>query len=119
MSGKIRSGGALMLAVRWTRNVSGFIAASTRTAAAATSRTAAMTPSALSIELSRVCLDWKTASSLDAPGSSLDHDLEAAVDHALGVEGHRLGVHRLRQALILHDLGVDAIAVLARLVDDP
>src|SRR3989449_8025842 len=39
-------------------------------------------------------------------------------EHALAVERHCLGIHHLREPLILHRLGVDAVAVLARLVAD-
>jgi hypothetical protein len=42
MSGKILSGAAFMLAVRWTRNVSGFVAAKPRTAAMRTMTTTAI-----------------------------------------------------------------------------
>src|SRR5712691_186829 len=48
--------------------------------------------------------------------SCIDHDLEPAPEHALAVERHGLRVHHLRQALVLHDLGVDAVAMRARLV---
>src|SRR2546427_2199037 len=51
-------------------------------------------------------------------GSGLDQDLESAPEPALAVERHRLRVHHLRQALVLHDLGVDAVAMRARLVHD-
>src|SRR5215207_2622336 len=43
---------------------------------------------------------------------------EPAIGHALHVERHVLGAHA-RQALILHDLGQDLVAMSARLVDDP
>ena len=52
----------------------------------------------------------------------VDDDLEAAVDHALGVEGHVLHVlraHHVGQARILHHLRVDAVTVRPRLVGDP
>ena len=49
----------------------------------------------------------------------LDHDVEPAVDHALAVEGHRLRIHHLGEARDLSCLSVDAIAMGARLVDDP
>src|SRR5258705_4682629 len=51
-------------------------------------------------------------------GSGVDHHLESAPEHALAVERHRLRVHHLRQALVLHDLGHDAVALRARLVHD-
>jgi hypothetical protein len=41
----------------------------------------------------------------------VDQHLEAAIDHALGVEGHRFGVHGIRYALVLHHLLEDAVAV--------
>src|SRR5439155_16331728 len=50
--------------------------------------------------------------------SGVDHHLESAPEHALAVERHRLRVHHLRQALVLHDLGHDAVAMRARLVHD-
>jgi hypothetical protein len=48
--------------------------------------------------------------------SGFDDALEAAVQHALHIEGHFLG--QLGQTWILHDLCVDAIAVGARLKHD-
>src|SRR5262245_21487928 len=54
------------------------------------------------------------------PDASQRHDrLEPAVDHALGVERHRLRVHHAGEARVLHHLRVDAIPVRARLEDDP
>src|SRR6267378_1744902 len=50
--------------------------------------------------------------------SCIDHDLEPTPEHALAVERHVLRVHHLRQALVLHDLGHDAVAMRARLVHD-
>src|SRR5438876_9660098 len=38
------------------------------------------------------------------PVSGIDQDLEPAPEHALAVERHRLRVHHLRHALVLHDL---------------
>src|SRR3990172_5711867 len=52
-----------------------------------------------------------------ASSSSVDDDLEAAIDHPLGVEWHRLGVHA-GDTLVLHDLRHDTVAVGARFVDD-
>src|SRR5262245_10156031 len=46
----------------------------------------------------------------------LDHDLEAAENHAPGVEGECRAVHHARQALVLHDLGNDAITMRAGFV---
>src|SRR5262245_7291720 len=57
-----------------------------------------------------------------ARGPGVSHvykDLEPAVDHPLDLEGHVLGVHHGRQARVLHDPGVDAVAVRPRLEDDP
>src|SRR5213592_2913693 len=51
-------------------------------------------------------------------GSGVDHHLESAPEHALAVERHVLRVHHLRQSLVLHDLGHDAVAMRARLVHD-
>src|SRR2546425_9042854 len=50
--------------------------------------------------------------------SGVDHHLESAPEHALAVERHVLRVHHLRQSLVLHDLGHDAVAMRARLVHD-
>src|SRR5216117_1432075 len=50
--------------------------------------------------------------------SGVDHHLESAPKHALAIERHRLRIHHLRQALVLHDLGHDAVAMRARLVHD-
>ena len=44
---------------------------------------------------------------------------ESAVRHPLHVERHRLRVHHACQPRILHHLPVDAIAIGARLIDDP
>src|SRR5712672_3202384 len=57
-------------------------------------------------------------SPFDLRDSGVDHHLESAPEHALAVERHVLRVHHLRQSLVLHDLGHDAIAMRARLVDD-
>src|SRR5882672_5167952 len=46
-------------------------------------------------------------------GSGVDHHLESAPEHALAIERHRLRVHHLREALVLHDLGHDAVALRA------
>src|SRR5688572_19885509 len=43
--------------------------------------------------------------------SGVDDDLEPAIDHALHVEGHRLHLHLLCQARVLHHLRVHAIAM--------
>src|SRR5262245_55964640 len=51
-------------------------------------------------------------------GLEVDHSLEAAPDHALGIEGHRFGIHHLGKPLVLHHLRVDAVTSGARLVDD-
>src|SRR6266540_1619975 len=47
------------------------------------------------------------------------HHLEPAPEHALAVEGHFLGIHHRREALVLHHLAHHAVAMLAVLVDDP
>src|SRR5712671_1530317 len=51
--------------------------------------------------------------------SRLHETLEPAIDHALGVERQRLGVHHAGQPLVGHHPGVDAVALRARLVGDP
>src|SRR5262245_30738006 len=48
----------------------------------------------------------------------VDHYLEASIDHALRIEGHVLHVHA-GDALVLHHLGVDPIAVRPRFIHDP
>src|SRR5262249_4675011 len=53
-----------------------------------------------------------------SPALEINHSLEAAPDHALGVEGHRCRIHHLGEALILHHFRIYAVAVGARLVDD-
>src|SRR5258708_1222762 len=96
-----------MLAARWTRKVSGLVAAKTRSAAIRTATTMAIF---LNIDLSK---------GLKYRFSETHHHLEAAVDHALGVERQRLEVHHAGQARVLHHLFIHAVAVLARLVYDP
>src|SRR5688572_29953634 len=49
--------------------------------------------------------------------SDVDHDLEAAVDDALHIEGHRL--RHLREARVLHDLCVHTVTMSSRLEQDP
>src|SRR5437870_5916703 len=51
--------------------------------------------------------------------SSDDQKLESTVDQALAVERHGLRIHHVGQPRVLHDFGVDAIAMRARLVHDP
>src|SRR3954463_9807354 len=51
--------------------------------------------------------------------SQLDQHPESAEHHALAIERHRLRIHHARESRIAHGLGVDAVAILARLVDDP
>src|SRR5438270_3533561 len=46
------------------------------------------------------------------------HHFEATPEHALAVEGQRFRIHHFRQALVLHHLGVHAVAIGARPVDD-
>src|SRR6516162_496694 len=43
--------------------------------------------------------------------SEPDDALEAAPEHALAVEGHLRGVHRLLELRILHDRLADAVAI--------
>src|SRR5437763_11296735 len=50
--------------------------------------------------------------------SEVDDDLEAAEEHALGVEWHLLRAHP-RHTRVAHHLGVYAIAMCARPVHDP
>ena len=47
--------------------------------------------------------------------SRIDQDFEPAVDHALVIKGHRFHIHRIGEARILHNFGVDAVAMHARL----
>src|SRR5438552_3462285 len=53
-----------------------------------------------------------------ATRSKRDQNLEPAPEHTHPVEGHRFGVHT-GHARVRHDSSVDAIALLARLVNDP
>src|SRR5713101_2590243 len=99
---KIFSGGALMLAERWTLKVSGLVAAYARSAAISTAMTIAIV---LIMTISFF--------------SEAHHDLEAAVDHAFGVERQRFEVHHAGEARVLHHLGNHAVAVLAGLVHHP
>src|SRR5476651_1649427 len=92
-----------MLAERRTWNTSGLVAASSRTIAIPAMRTPAMSLRILNI---------------DPLPLRIDHGLEAAVDHSPGVERHGFWIHHLREALVLHHLGEDAVAILAHLVDD-
>src|SRR5262249_53332485 len=48
-----------------------------------------------------------------------DERLESPEDQPLAVEGEVLTNHHVGEARILHHLGVDAIAIPSRLVDDP
>src|SRR5690606_32835182 len=48
--------------------------------------------------------------------SGLHNDIEATEGHACMIEGHR---RWRRQARVLHDLGIDPVAVRLRLVHDP
>src|SRR5215204_1040000 len=45
--------------------------------------------------------------------------LESAPEHALPVEGHALGIHHVLHARVFHHLRVDAVAVLARVIENP
>jgi hypothetical protein len=51
-------------------------------------------------------------------GSVGNERLEPAPEHPLAVEGHRLGIHHVGQAWILHGLGVDPVPMRPGLVDD-
>src|SRR6266478_10085121 len=53
------------------------------------------------------------------PVSRLHETLKPAIDHALGVERQRFGVHHAGQPLVGHHLGVDAVALRAGFVGDP
>src|SRR5262245_39346913 len=54
-----------------------------------------------------------------ATRSGFDDDLEAAIDHALGIEGHLVRITHALETPISHHLLEDAIALGARLVGDP
>ena len=56
---------------------------------------------------------------LDYEGSGFDDRLEPAVGHALAVKGHRALLRHAGQTRVRHDLGVDFVAMFARLEDDP
>src|SRR6187431_259027 len=49
----------------------------------------------------------------------IDHHLESAEHHALSVERHGFRIHHVREPRVFHRLRIHAIAILARLVDDP
>src|SRR5688572_5622176 len=51
--------------------------------------------------------------------SEIDHHPEAAPEHAFAIERQRFGVGHRGQARVGHHLLVDAVALRARLVDDP
>jgi hypothetical protein len=53
-----------------------------------------------------------TESAISRKRLSVDQHLEPAIDHALAVERHVLHVHA-GNALVLHHLGVDAVAIFA------
>src|SRR3954447_4166143 len=53
-----------------------------------------------------------------ARASSLDQHLESAQDHPFAVERQSLRIHDARHPRVLHDLGVDAVAMRPRLVQD-
>src|SRR3981189_2784927 len=44
----------------------------------------------------------------------LPQTLKTAIDHALGVERQRLGIHHALEPRIGHHLGIDAVALRAR-----
>src|SRR5439155_15933583 len=52
-------------------------------------------------------------------GREPDDGLEATPEHALAVEGHLRGVHRLLELRILHHRLVDAVALLLVPIHDP
>src|SRR3954452_1333191 len=49
---------------------------------------------------------------------TLDQHLEPAEDHPFAVERQGLRIHYARHPRVLHDLGVDAVAMRPRLVHD-
>src|SRR5688572_27945004 len=51
--------------------------------------------------------------------SEIDNRPESAVHHALHIKRHRFRIHLRGELRILHHLGIDAIAMRPRLVDDP
>src|SRR5713101_6638099 len=59
------------------------------------------------------------ASGRPNPATRLHETLKPAIDHALGVERQRFGVHHAGQPLVGHHLGVDAVALRAGFVGDP
>ena len=48
-----------------------------------------------------------------------NRDLEPAPNHALAIEWQVFRIHHFGKPRVLHHLGIDLIAVLAGLVDDP
>ena len=71
---------------------------------------------AYNIPLQLPTVTWRDTG-LRAPprkrASRLHEAFEAAIDHPLGVEWQRLGVHHAGQPLVGHHLGVDAVALRA------
>src|SRR5688572_747865 len=51
--------------------------------------------------------------------SEIDNRPESAVHHALYVKRHRFRIHLRGELRVLHHLGIDAIAMRPRLVDNP
>src|SRR5450631_3520889 len=51
--------------------------------------------------------------------SGREEQLESAEDQSLAVEGRRLRVHHVDEPRVVHHFGVDAVALRARLVDNP
>src|SRR5262245_52072483 len=88
-----------------------------RSAATSTASTPAIIPM---ISIMMASEAWAPQSCFPSPGRlRLDEQVEAAIDHALGVEGHVLRVHHPGKTRVLHRLCVDLVAVRARLKDDP
>src|SRR4029453_3223040 len=55
----------------------------------------------------------------DSPRRELDEALESAPEHAHPIERHFLWIHHRLHARVFHYLGVHAVTVLARVIEDP
>src|SRR5207253_2053370 len=55
----------------------------------------------------------------DRARRELQHTFESAPEHAHSIEWHAFGVHHALHARIFHHLGIDAVTVLARVIDYP
>src|SRR2546425_10188577 len=64
-----------------------------------------------------VALLWLAGA--DRTRRQLHDSLESAPEHALPIEGHALGVHHVLHARVCHHFGVDAVTVLARVIENP